>query len=58
MKRLPTISLIGVIGLIVVLGTIWFNTQPLWPVDRKIEIDKLDGLPETNREVVKFVLNL
>lgn len=55
MKRLLTISLIGIVGLIVVLGTIWFNTQPVWPVDRKIEASKLEGLPETNREVVEFI---
>jgi hypothetical protein len=55
MKRLLTISLIGVVGLIVVLGTIWFNTQPMWPVDRKIETDKLESLPVTNREVVEFI---
>jgi hypothetical protein len=54
MKRLVTISLIGVVGLILVLG-IWFNTQPVWPVDRKIEPDKLEGLPVTNREVVEFI---
>lgn len=54
MKRLLT-SLIGVAGLIVVLVTIWFNTQPVWPVDRRIEADKLEGLPVTNREVVEFI---
>lgn len=55
MKRLLTISLIGVVGLIIILGTIWFNTQPVWPVDRKIETNKLEGLPATNREIVEFI---
>jgi hypothetical protein len=55
MKRLLAISLIGVVGLILVLATIWFNTQPVWPVDRKIEIDKLKSLPVTNREVVEYI---
>jgi hypothetical protein len=55
MKRLLTICLIGVAGLIGVLVTIWFNTQAVWPVDRKIETDKLEGLPVTNREVIEFI---
>jgi hypothetical protein len=55
MKRLLTISLIGVVGLIVVLVTIWFNTQPVWPVDRKIETYKLESLPVTNREVIELI---
>jgi hypothetical protein len=55
MKRLLTISLIGVVGFFVVLGTIWFNTQPVWPVDREIETNKLEALPVTNREVVEFI---
>lgn len=55
MKRGVTISLIGIIGLIVVLATIWFNTQPVWPVHKEIEADKLKVLPATNRKVVKFI---
>lgn len=55
MKRLLTISTIGVVGLIAVLGTIWFNTQPVWPVDRKIETDRIEGLPVTNRKVIEFI---
>lgn len=47
--------MIGVAGLIGVLVTIWFNTQAVWPVDRKIETDKLEGLPVTNREVIEFI---
>jgi len=54
MKRLLTIGLIGVVGLIVILGTIWFNTQPAWPVHREIEVSKLNDLPVTNREVIEF----
>jgi hypothetical protein len=55
MKRLLTIGLIGVVGLIVVLLAIWFNTQPVWPVDRKIATNKLGDLPVTNRKVVEFI---
>lgn len=54
MKRLLTIGLICIVGLIVILGTIWFNTQPVWPVDREIEISKLKDLPVTNRKVIEF----
>jgi hypothetical protein len=41
-------------GLVLVLGTIWFNTQPVWPVDREIEIGELKNLPVTNRKVVEL----
>ena len=54
MKRPLTIGLICIVGLIVILGTIWFNTQPVWPVDREISISKLKDLPETNRRVVEL----
>jgi len=56
MKRLLTIGLIGVVGLIVTLGTIWFNTQPVWPVDREIEISKLESLPLPNKKIVEFTV--
>ena len=55
MKRLLSIGLIVVVVLIVVLLIIWFNAQPVWPVDRAIEIEKLKGLPVTNSKVIKLI---
>ncbi len=55
MKRLLIIGLICIVGLCVVLFTIWYNTQPSWPVDREIEIYKLKDLPITNKKVVEII---
>jgi len=54
-NRLIRISVIALIGLIIVIAITWLNTQPVWPVDRKIEFNKLAALPVLNRQVIAFI---
>lgn len=55
MKNGVIISSIIVFTLVGVLAVFWFNTQPIWMVDKDIEKDVLDKLPEKNKKVIEFM---
>jgi hypothetical protein len=55
MKRGLTIGLIVCLGIVGTLTIFWFNTQPVWPVDKTVEREVLDNLPVKNKEIIEFV---
>ncbi|HEY5746935.1 MAG TPA: hypothetical protein VIU12_12710 [Chryseolinea sp.] len=55
MKRGAIIGLIVGLALVVTFGVFWFNTQPVWPVDKIVEKEVLDNLPVRNKKIVEFM---
>ena len=55
MKRGIIIGLIVSLTLVVTFGVFWFNTQPVWVVDKKIEKEVLDRLPIKNKKIIEFI---
>lgn len=54
MKKVVVICLIGFVGLVAIM-VIWFNTQPVWPVERVVQHETLRILPAKNKAVVDFI---
>lgn len=55
MRRGVIIGLIASLTLVGTLGIYWFNTQPVWIVDKKVEKRILDNLPVRNKKVIEFI---
>jgi hypothetical protein len=55
MKRLLIIALTACTAVVGISAILWFNTQPVWPVDKVIKKETFDALPATNKAIIEFV---
>lgn len=55
MKRKLSFVLIVAVTLVTAVAIYWFNTQPVWTVDKSVEEQVLENLPVKNRKVIEFI---
>ena len=55
MKKLLTITLVSALLITCAAALFWVRTQAAWPVEGKIEKEKLIGLPGNNKKVLDVI---
>lgn len=55
MKKVLVFGLLIVLTLAGVAAFIWFQTQPVWAVNKKVEPEVLNNLPVTNKKIIQFI---
>ena len=55
MKRVLIFVLIICLGLVVTFAVFWFNTQPVWLVNKTVEKETLNNLPVKNKAIIEFI---
>jgi hypothetical protein len=55
MKRAIIICLIVISVFVVSIAIFWYNTQPVWIVDKKVKKEVLNNLPTKNKKTIEFI---